>query len=162
MKPDRARVLTEGLVAGVLGYLAVAVFFVFVNVLSGRPVFYTAGVLGQALTAGSADVQSGIESAAVIAYNSVHLIIFLAIGLIVSMLVFATERHPSAWLLFFLVFVALMMVSGITFSVLVEPLSEALPWWTLIVSNLLAAAAMGTYVLKRHPALWATVESQEA
>ena len=32
-------------------------------------------------------------------------VIFLVVGLIASMLVFATERFPAAWLLFFLVFV---------------------------------------------------------
>jgi len=160
MKPDRARVLTEGLVTGILGYLAVVVFMALINVVSGRSVFYTASVLGQALTGGT-DAAAATESAAVLAYNGVHLVVFLVVGFIASTLVFATERYPSVWPLFFLVFVGLLMVSWITFAVLAAPLSAALPVWAIVVANLLAAGAMGTYLLKRHPMLWATVESQE-
>ena len=57
---------------------------------------------------------------------------------------------------------SLLMVGWITFSVLAAPLAEALSMWALVGSNLLAPVAMGGYLLKRHPALWNTVEAQEA
>jgi hypothetical protein len=151
------------MVAGLLGYLAVAAFFGVLNVLSGRPVLYTAALLGQAVTGGAADPHTlTIEPAAVLAYNAVHLVIFLAIGSIASMLVFATEKYPSAWALFLLIFVALLMVTAMAFSVLVGPYSAAMPWWALLGSNVLAALAVGAYILRRHPALWATVDREEA
>ena len=162
MKPDRARVLTEGLLAGFIGYVVVAVFFAAVNVLAGQPLLYTAAVLGRALTGGVADAQAvPIEAASVLAYNAVHLAVFLTIGLVASVLVLATERHPNLWLAFFLILLALLMVTLITFAVLIGPISAALPWWSLIGANLLAAVAMGGYLAIRHPTLWSALESVE-
>lgn len=162
MRPDRARVMTEGLVSGFIGYLTVAAFLGVVNLLGGRPLLHTAAQLGQLLTGGGGEARAvPIEAGPVLAYNAVHLAIFLLIGLAASLLILATERYPNLWLAFFLIFLALVMVTMIAFTVLVEPVSAALPWWSLIGANLAAAVAMGTYLARRHPTLWSVVEELE-
>lgn len=162
MSPDRSRVLAEGLVAGFVGYAAVAVFFGLVNLFAGRPLLYTAALLGQALTGGSAGSEAVVvEAAPVLAYNAVHLLIFLAVGVLISLLVGATERNPNVWTLFFLIFVGLVMVTTMAFAILARPLSARLPWWSLAGANLSAALAMGAYLVYRHPALLADVRAAE-
>jgi hypothetical protein len=154
--------ITDGLVSGFIGYLAVAAFLGVVNVLSSRPLLHTATVLGQLVVGGSADAQgAAIQAAPVLAYNAVHLAIFLVIGLVASLLILATERHPNLWLAYFLIFLTLVMATAITFTVFVGPVVAVLPWWSLIGANLAAAVAMGGYLAWRHPTLWAVVEDLE-
>lgn len=162
MKADRARVLTEGLVAGLLGYVAVAVLFAALNVLAGRPVLHTAALLGGMLTGADVDpISPAIETGPVLAYNAVHLLVFLAVGLLGSLLVFAAERHTELWELFLLIFVAILMVTGITFGVLIGPAASVLSWWAVIGANAAAAVAMGGYLLYRHPGLPGTIGDAE-
>jgi hypothetical protein len=162
VRPDRARVVTEGLVSGFIGYLVVAVLLAAINLLAGRPLLHTAALLGQLLAGEAGDAQSvPIEVAPVLAYNAVHLVIFLVIGLVASLLILATERHPNLWLAFFLIFLSLLMVTVIAFTVFVGPVSSELPWWSLIGANLAAAVAMGVYLARRHPTLWSVVEGLE-
>lgn len=154
MKADRARLLTEGVVAGILGYLVVATFFAFLNIFMGRPVLHTAALLGGLLTGVPVDpVAPAIETGPVLAYNAVHLLAFVTVGLLAAALVFATERHNELWELFLLIFVAILMVSWITFAVLIGPVSPGLPLWAVLVANAASAAAMGAYLLYRHPGL---------
>lgn len=162
MSPDRARVLTEGLVAGFIGYLVVAVFFAVVNVLMGRPVLYTAALLGGLLTGTGTDPAAvTVQTGPVLAYNAVHLVVFLTAGLLASALILATERRPNLWVLFFLIFVALFMVSAMAFALLIGRVSAGLPWWSLIGANLAATIAMGAYLVARHPGLPRTVGEAE-
>ena len=146
------RVLTEGMVTGVLGYAAVAVFFALRNVLLGRSALHTAAVLGGLLTGTPVDPATpAIEAGPVLAYNAVHLLVFLAVGLLAAALVFATERYRELWELFLLIFVGIFMVSGFTFAVLIGRAAAVVPWWSIVVADALAAAAMGAYLLYRHP-----------
>lgn len=162
MKEDRARVLTEGLVAGVLGYAVVAVLFAVLNVLSGRHLLHTAALLGGLLTGTEVDPASpAIATGPVLAYNAVHLVVFLAVGTLGSTLLFVTERHTGLWELFLLIFVAALMVSGIVFGILVGPVSAGLAWWAVIVANAAAAVAMGGYLLGRHPGLRGTIDAAD-
>ena len=46
MKPVRARVLSEGLVAGLLGYVVIALFFGSLHLVSGQSLLHTAAALG--------------------------------------------------------------------------------------------------------------------
>ena len=76
MKPERAQWLTQGLIGGLIGYAAVAVFFVLVNLIGGRSPFHTAAALGSTLFYGLQDAANlVIEPGPVIAYNGLHLIL---------------------------------------------------------------------------------------
>ena len=154
MKPDRARLFTEAFITGVIGYAVVALFFVIWNLLTGRHPLYTAAVLGQGIvSAPQAGGESVVAFGPVVAYNAIHLIVFLVIGLVAAWLVFATEKVPQFWFVGILIFVTALMASiavVVTYSV---PISEALPWWSIVAANVVAAFLMGAYLVKAHPRL---------
>jgi hypothetical protein len=96
MKPDRAQVLTQGLVAGLVGYAAVVLFFIVANLVAGRSPFHTAAALGSALFHGLSDpARLVIEPGPVLAMNGLHLVLSLAVGTVVAWLLSETERHHS-------------------------------------------------------------------
>ena len=67
MKAERERVLTEGLIAGFIGYATVIVVYGVVNLATGHSFFYTAALLGNAVlgTAGpTTDLSARFPSSA--------------------------------------------------------------------------------------------------
>lgn len=93
----RRQMFTEGLVASVIGYASIAVFYALLNLALGHPVLSTARLLGQGLV--SQSLVSSTPFAPVLAFNSVHLVALLIVGTAISWLVYETERHPDLWLL---------------------------------------------------------------
>lgn len=155
MKPERARILVEGLIAGLIGYVTVALFYGVVNLLWGRSPFFTAALLGAALVehpGGVAAVE--VTAPAVIAYNGVHLVAFLAIGFGAAWLVFETERYPRFWYPVFFLFVAAFIYSLAAILVFAAPVADAAFWWSVAGANVVAAVAMGAYLWRAHPRLW--------
>ena len=70
MKETQSQVLYEGLVAGLVGYLTVALVLGLVDVFAGHSFFYTAAALGQAMFGGSAEAgESVVSPGAVFAYT---------------------------------------------------------------------------------------------
>lgn len=155
MRPERARVLLEGFITGILGYLAVAVFYGVWNVLAGRSPLYTAAVLG-ALLVEQAEGAGVVEVAApaVMAYNGVHLVAFLAIGFAAAWLLFEAEKYPRFWYPVFFLFIAAFIYSLAAILVFAAPVAEAWFWWSVAGANLTGAAVMGAYLRHAHPRLW--------
>jgi hypothetical protein len=144
--------LFQGLVAGLIGYVIVAGFFVALNLVLGRPATFTAGVLGTALVGGAT-----AHVGAVIAFNGVHILASMVMGVAAALLIYETELHPRAWFAFFFVFVAGFVFTSVVAGVVAAEMTEAAPWWAVIFSNLLAAGLSVRYLLSRHPWLSATV-----
>jgi hypothetical protein len=152
--PDTTRVYQEGIVAGLLGGLAVALWFLVVDVAQGRPL-YTPSILGTALFgrgAWPASLESmppSLEMAAM--FTWVHLLAFAVIGVVVSKLIAMIEAHPSLGFGFVLLFV--LLEAGFTAAVMIvaAPVLRALTWPAILVANLLAAAVMAGYFWLRHP-----------
>lgn len=155
MRPERSRVLVEGLVAGLVGYAAVALFYAVVNVWAGRSPFFTVALLGSALVERPGGVV-GVEvtAPAVIAYNGMHLFVFLAIGFGAAWLLFEAERYPRFWYPVFFLFVAAFVYSLAAVLVFAAPVAESAFWWSVAGANLAAALAMGVYLWRAHPRLW--------
>ncbi len=154
MKPDRARVLSEGLITGLTGYAVIVLFYGILNVVTGQSFFSTAAHLGAGLTSSSG---SGGAVGAVLAFNGLHVVAFLLVGLAAAWMVMQTERHPS-----FFVLALFIGVAGL-FAIMAGFLSFAarsgieLPIGSVFAANLLAGVAMGAYLLKSHPRMWAEV-----
>ena len=152
MKPARSEIFVQGLVAGVLGYAAVVVFFALVNALTGKPVFYTAAVLGSALFYGARDLsQVTVAAGPVLSYNGVHMLVFVALGVIAAWLVELSERGPHFWYLAALVLIGFAFHFFAVLLGLTTSLRAALPVWALLTSGVLGSAAMGAYLLGAHP-----------
>ena len=145
----------EGMIAGLLGAATIALWFLIVDTLNGRPL-YTPTVLGTALFRRGAAVQLADvlpDFEMVWMFTWVHGLAFAAIGGVAARLLGLAERHPSAGfgiLLLFVVFEFGFIAAAMLF---VEPVLHALAWPAVLVANMLAAAVMGGYFWLRHPSL---------
>ncbi|HXG03755.1 MAG: hypothetical protein K6T92_01385 [Candidatus Rokubacteria bacterium] len=153
---DTAGLYGEGIVAGIIGAATVAVWFLIVDAINGRPL-YTPTVLGTALFRRGAGLESletlPVSLEMVLMFTWVHGLAFAAIGGLASRLLGMAERNPSLGfgvLLLFVVFEAGFTVTAMLFA---QPVLKALTWPAILVANLLAAAAMGLWFRWRHPAL---------
>jgi hypothetical protein len=161
MKPETSRVVVEGLVTGLIGYLTVVLLFVGLNVLSGRPPFHTAGLLGSALFFGLRDpADLVLEPGPVIAYNGVHMLVSLLIGLGAAWLVFQAEKYRPLWYAVFFIFLAGFVYSVVIMGVLAVEIFQFLSWTTIILANLAAGVTAGGYLWRRHTRLLASIDAQ--
>lgn len=150
----RRLVAVEGLYAGLIGYAVVVVFFAVLNVFAGRSIFYTAAVFGAALFQGvERPMADHVTAGPVLAYNMVHMLGFLGLGMLGSWLVALAERHP-VWR--YVAFFALIFVFSHAFAALVlfaQPLIPGAAWLQIGGATLLAGIAMVWYLVRRHPLL---------
>jgi len=152
MRTERS-VLREGIVAGVIGAVVVAVWFLVVDTLRGHPL-ETPMFLGSALFYGvKTPVGVGIALLPILGYTVVHGLAFIAFGIIATSVIAATEREPAL-----VIAVVILFACFETFFLAVEAafgqsIVGALVWWAVLVGNFLAAAAMLWYFLLRHRAL---------
>jgi len=144
----------SGLFAALIGYGTIVVAFALTNVVQGRSLFHTPALLGGALFFGLDDpAMVDISPGPVLTYNMVHLLAFLALGMLASWLVEEAERHPAAryLVLFVLVFVAVHVYTALLLFAM--PLLRSGGWIEIGMASILAAAAMGWFLFARHPAL---------
>jgi hypothetical protein len=151
---DNTRVYQDGIVAGILGALTVALWFLVVDVAQGRPL-YTPTVLGTALF-GRGPWPGAIEhlppSLEMVAmFTWVHLLAFAVIGVVVSRVIAMAEEHPSLGFGFVLLFVILEACFTAAVMIVAAPVLRALTWSAILVANVLAAAVMVGYFWLRHP-----------
>lgn len=149
---ERHRILREGLVAGILGGTAVAVWFLILDVVAGRP-FATPAMLGSSLA--TLFGASGSSTAlSVIGYTLFHYIVFSLIGIVVAAVVNNAEEEPSLLIGFLILFIAFEIGWYGWTALLARPESFGqLAWYQVMVANLIAAATMGVYMYRRHPGL---------
>jgi hypothetical protein len=153
---ENSRVYQQGLVAGALGAAAIAVWFLAVDVIAGRPLF-TPAILGTAIFKGaSAVAEPGavpITFDMVVAFTWIHLLVFLLIGLGASLLLDWAEREPNAGFGIVLFLVVFLLGFAVVSMVLAEPVLRALTLPLVLLGNLFAAGAMAIYLRRRHPRL---------
>jgi hypothetical protein len=144
----------EGMLAGITGALTIALWFFVVDAIQGRP-FFTPSVLGTALFKGGAGLAIGqslpISFEVVLMFTWVHALIFIAIGVAGSRLLHLAERDPNfgfGILLLFVVFEFGFICVSLLFA---EGVLQALMIPDILIGNLLAAAAMGIFLWRRHP-----------
>lgn len=144
----------EGIVAGVMGAAAIAVFFFVVDVANGRPL-WTPHALGTALFLGTIAPPDAVVSPTLIgAYTVIHGWVFVSIALIVAFALSENrlpgrERWMRILVLAVPIFVALSVVF-FAFAVLRGP-DAARPFGSgwLVLTNVLASLAMATSLVTR-------------
>src|SRR5262245_10192137 len=136
----------EGTIAGILGASIVALWFLMVDSIAGRP-FFTPAILGASLfdLLGGGFGGRGLF-AHVAAYTVIHFAAFIIIGIAAASLMNVLDRKPS-WLVGFaaLFFVFEVCVFGLVALAAQSPLFGTIAWYQLGAANLLAAFAMGRY-----------------
>ncbi len=154
--PDAARTYKEGFIAGILGALTVAVWFLVVDAINGRP-FHTPTVLGTALFGrgvwpGTLEtLRPSFEMVAM--FTWVHVLAFGVLGVVVAHLIATAERHPSVGFGFVLLVVILEACFTVAAMIVAEPVLRALTWPAILVANILAGGVMAGYFWLRHPTL---------
>ena len=146
-----SHILEDGLFAGTIGGGLVALWYLVLDSIAGRPLF-TPALLGSVLFKGATDTAAvAIEPQVVAWYTAVHFLSFLGIGLIASWLATQFERFPSVWVAILFLFV--VFESGFFFLAFAagRVILGTLGLWTIAIANLLASAGMATYLLRRHP-----------
>jgi hypothetical protein len=138
-------VLREGLVLGLIGAGLVAVWFLLVDGIAGRP-FFTPAVLGSVVLFGRDVASVSIDMQSILAYTAIHLVAFLVAGIIIAAIMAEARKDPHVlWLLveFFIVFeFGFYAAVGLAF----RPVLAELTWFNVAVGNLLAAGGMGLYL----------------
>lgn len=157
MRNRAQQVFGEGLFAGILGYAVVALFFAVKNLLAGLSPFHTAAVLGAPLVAGTPAEQEAV--AAIFAYNGLHLLVFIVVGMMVAWNVTQMERRPVLWYLGFFAFFLVFAYDLVLLLMLTGPGGEP-GWLSILSANGLAVLAMGGYLWAIHPGLWAEIRER--
>jgi hypothetical protein len=154
MKPEHGAVIRQGLVAGLIGCLTVILVFAVLNLLAGRSPFHTAALLGGVLVSGLRDPGSVvIAPGPILAYNALHLIVFLGVGLLASGLAYWSERGPAFWYLGLVLFILVLFHLFAATQLFTGPLRSALPPVQVWGAGIGAALAMAAYLLWANPEL---------
>jgi hypothetical protein len=151
MADSRHSVIGEGTDVGLIGGVAVALWFLVLDSLAGHP-FQTPSLLGQMVILGDRTPDPQLAFGAILLYTAFHFIVFALIGMGLVALVHWAVNNPVvryALLPVFLVFEVLFY--GILL-VLSERTNELFPFWAVVSANTLAAVSMGLYLWRRHPA----------
>jgi hypothetical protein len=153
MEHSRARIVIDGAVAGIIGAVVVALWFLIFDTIRGHP-FETPALLAATILHGThtAQVHRAI-GLLTLEYSLIHFAAFIAFGIAGGLLLETCETESS--LLFSLaIFFAAFEVFFIAVVLFLGPnVMAELTWWGIIVGNLLATAAMLLYFFWRHPAL---------
>lgn len=150
--------LLDGLFSGAIGALAVAVWFLIIDTLAGRPLF-TPALLGTVLLHGGTVAGQGVTVAPleVAAYTAFHFVAFLAVGVSMSWLMTMFERFPIVGFVMVVLFACFQVGFIALDAALGSQLLGQLQSWSVIVANVLAAGSMSVYLWKRHPRIRETL-----
>jgi hypothetical protein len=91
--------------------------------------------------------------APIIAYNGVHILLSLAIGLGAAWLIFQTEKNRPLWFVVFFVFLAGFVYSVAVMGVFAAEIVPLLSWPRILLANIGAGVTVGGYLWWRHSRL---------
>lgn len=157
---SNVRLVREGVIAGLIGAVSVALWFLVFDLIRGQLLF-TPGALGSALFLGVrdlADVQVNLLT--VFGYTAFHILAFVLAGTIAAAIAVEAERAPALVLLGILLFVTFEAFFIGLLAVAAQWLLGTLGWGAIGAGNLIATVAMAVYLLKVHPELRAALLSE--
>jgi len=159
----RPIVYLDGLMAGVIGAAIIAVWFLFLDTVSGLP-FYAPTILGTALFVGPENLASAdpvqVSLRLTLMYTWVHGLVFIVLGEVAAIILLSSGKNFNLGLSILLLFVVLEIgFVGVTFG-FAKPVFYELAWPMVLLGNLLAAAGMGCYLWLRHPAFAVSSETR--
>ena len=146
----------QGITAGFIGATAVAAWFLIVDTIAGRP-FFTPSLLGHSLISAfdRSQVSAGdSEPLTILVYTLFHYGAFFIVGIIVTLMVQLAESQPSILGGFFILFIAFELgFQGLVAMLQHTTALGALAWYQIMLGNIIASLAMGTYIWRTHPEL---------
>ena len=146
-------VMRDGIVAGVLGATAVAVWFLGVDTLYAEP-FATPAALGRGLLRIFGPPGNEGMFTFVAAYTVFHYVAFMLAGIVLSVIVHWARTQPTVLAGAMMLFVAFEIGFYALSAALQEsPALGTLGWGQVASGNLIAALVMGGYMWRAHPEL---------
>ncbi len=145
--------LIEGIVTGLVGAGVVALWFLLVDLVSGRPL-HTPAAIGSALFLGAqSDAEIRLSLGLIACYTMLHVAFFVIAGLAIAGAAAYLERTPSRVLVVGLALILLESVILATLMLSAEWVLGSVGLWSVTVANVIAVVAMGWYAWRAHPAL---------
>lgn len=146
---DLSTILWDGFMAGSIGALIVALWFLVGDTMAGDPL-HTPMLFYTAIFEGPAAVAEGVEFHAgpVAIYSLIHLGAYFLLG----SGVFLAARKLTGGARTAVLLAALVVLAAGTYAVAAvawPPVASALPLWSTVGANLLAAAGMAYYLKLR-------------
>lgn len=152
--PLWSRAVREGIIGGLLGAAAVALWFLAYDAVAGVPL-RTPALLGAALFHGLRDPSALVITVPlVLQYTIVHGVAFMVFGIATAGLLMLADRDPRLLFGFFMLFCCFEVFFAALVAILAEWLLEAVPWWTILAGNLLAALVMLGFFFREHRVTW--------
>jgi hypothetical protein len=143
--------IREGLIAGALGAVSVALWFLLIDLVRGR-IFFTPAALGSAFFHGAKGVDEvQVTAATVLGYTFIHIVVFMAIGFLAARLMTSADEEPRVLLGAGVAFMVTEVAAIGLLTLLATWLLDALSLWTVLIANLIAAAVIGVYLYRAHP-----------
>lgn len=140
-------VLREGVVAGLVGAVVVALWFLAVDTIQGQPL-RTPRLLGGAFLRFFWD-----GGPVVLKYTLLHGVAFVFFGIVASVLIAGAEREPMFVFALVILFTSFEVLFFGAIVIGAKWLLDEVSGWTIFVGNLLASAAMLAYFFRRHRTL---------
>lgn len=148
----------EGVIAGVLGGTAVALYFLVVDAIAGR-LLYTPSVLGGAITSILWPAENPSQLQHVLLFTIIHYLAFAAIGVAATAMIHGSVRHAPMLAGLMILFVAFEVAFyGFTYVISLWTPMQEIPWYHAGIANLIAAFLMGRYLWSRHPEITARLD----
>jgi len=150
----------EAVYAGIFGGSAVAICFLFIDILNGQPLF-TPSLMGSVLFLGvAAEDVTQVHLAAVAYFSLVHIAAFAALGAVVSFVVSEVELHSRHPIEVLLVLFAIIEVAFFALAPMAMPgVIARLGIVRVGIANLLAAGSMSFFfVLSSDEQAWQKIK----
>jgi len=146
----RGRILHEGILVGLAGAAAVAVWFLLYDLATATP-FRTPALLGAALFEGLRDPASlRITPGIVLKYTAVHGLAFLVFGVAAAGLFALADRDRSLLFDLFMLFCCFEVAVFLAMMTLGSWLLDTLQPWAILGGNLVAALVMLGILFRDH------------
>ncbi len=147
------RTLREGVVGGLLAAGAVALYFLVLDTVTGRP-FATPVRLGESVASVFGGTGGASPTLYALGYTIFHVLAFIASGIVMSAVVNKAEDEPSLLFGLLILFVAFEIAwYGMTAILSREEAFGPPAWYQIMLANLVAATVMGVYLFRKHPML---------
>jgi hypothetical protein len=147
---DLRKIVFEGVLVGLAGAAAVAIWFFLYDLAAGTP-FRTPALLGAVLFDGLRDsAMLTITPGLVLKYTAVHGAVFLVFGMAVAGLFALAERDRHVLIGLFMLFCCFEVAAFLAMMVLGSWLFNTLSPWAILGGNLVAALVMLGILFRDH------------
>ncbi len=153
MARTQQSVLREGVIAGLIGAMVVALWFLAFDIARGTPLLTPALLGSQVFYGAKTPVGIDITFLPIFGYTILHVLAFVAFGIVAASLIEVSEREPALFVAFVILFACFEVFFLGLVTAFGQGMMAALVWWAILVGNLLASVAMLWYFFRVHRAL---------